>query len=142
MVRAALYLVACDLVLLCLALIDCLAVEKERIRGLPRALWVVVILAFSPIGAIAWYVAGRPLRPVGPAPSRRPPTPFATGPSRRPAPDDDPEFLAGLSKLTTQEQDMLQAWEDDLRRPDDPRPAADGEDKRQRGPDEPTTPPK
>src|SRR2546430_15197572 len=51
-----------DLALIVVALIDCLSVEEFQIRALPRVAWVFLILLFSPIGPIAWFVAGRPQR--------------------------------------------------------------------------------
>lgn len=46
-----------DLALLVIALIDCLSTDEYAMRKLP---WVFIILLFSPIGAIVWFVAGRP----------------------------------------------------------------------------------
>jgi phospholipase D-like protein len=132
MVRLALFLVACDLVLLCLALIDCLAVEKDRIRALPRALWLVLIVLVSPVGPITWYLFGRPQRTVTRVNSHRPRPLAPNGRSRGPAPDDDPEFLASLGRLSTREDEMLRAWEDDLR---------PGEEEPRRPDDDPDTPP-
>ena len=53
-------------------------IERYRVRGLPRALWLVVLVLLPVVGALVWFVLGR-------------------GPVRRPlrAPDDDPAFLAG-----------------------------------------------
>src|SRR5215204_3901970 len=85
-----------DLALLVVALIDCLSAEEYAIRALPRVAWVFIILLFSPIGAIAWFVAGRPPRPVRLSNGElwRPGSGFPEGerPRRKgsPAPDDDP----------------------------------------------------
>ena len=56
-------LVLLDLALLVIALIDCLSAEEFAIRALPRVAWVFIILLFSPVGWIAWFVAGRPQQP-------------------------------------------------------------------------------
>ncbi|GAA2858445.1 hypothetical protein Acy02nite_22290 [Actinoplanes cyaneus] len=115
-----------DLALLVIALIDCLSAEEYAIRALPRGLWVFLILLFSPIGAIAWFVAGRPARPV----------PLSNGTVWRPgagfpenqhpnarrgpvAPDDDPEFLRGLATSRTEDENIMKSWEADLRRRED-----------------------
>lgn len=112
-----------DLALIVIALIDCLSVEEYAIRALPRGLWVFLILLFSPIGAIAWFVAGRPARPVqlSNGTSWRPGSGFPE--HERPAarrapraPDDDPEFLRGLSTSRQEDEQMMKSWEADLRR--------------------------
>ncbi|MFI5936488.1 PLD nuclease N-terminal domain-containing protein [Actinoplanes sp. NPDC051494] len=111
-----------DLVLLVVALIDCLSCDEYAIRALPRVAWVFLILLFSPIGAIAWFVAGRPpravrmsngemWRPGAGFPEKDRPT--RTGP---PAPDDDPEFLRDLAGSLREDETMMKKWEADLRR--------------------------
>jgi hypothetical protein len=102
-----------DLAILVVALIDCLSTEGE-IRALPRAVWVFVILLFPPLGPLAWFVAGRPVRAVEPsiAPLSAPP--------RAVAPDDDPEFLRQVdARRRDEEAEMLRLWEADLRRRED-----------------------
>ena len=55
-----------DLALLVIALIDCLSTDEFAVRNMPKVVWVFLILLFSPIGAIVWFVAGRPQsHPVG-----------------------------------------------------------------------------
>ena len=107
-----------DLALLVVALIDCLSVEEGEIRALPRVAWVFIILLFSPIGGIAWFVAGRPQRSSARAGTGRPGNGFPE--SERPrelAPDDDPDFLRRLANRDRAEDDArLRAWEADLRR--------------------------
>ena len=57
------------------------------VRGLPKPAWFVVVLV--PIaGPLAWFAAGRPMRP-GSGP---------TGPPRVVGPDDDPDFLWEIEK--------------------------------------------
>ncbi|PKV87160.1 PLD nuclease N-terminal domain-containing protein [Streptomyces sp. TLI_146] len=67
------------------AFIDCLNTPEEEVRGLPKVVWVIVILLFGEvlIGPVAWLFAGRP---------RRAPAQSWT------APDDNPEFLASLKR--------------------------------------------
>jgi Phospholipase_D-nuclease N-terminal len=109
-----------DLALLVVALIDCLSAEEYSIRALPRVAWVFLILLFSPIGAIAWFVAGRPARPVRLSNGElwRPGGGFPEDqrPRRPAAPDDDPEFLRGLATSRKEDEDMMKRWEADLRR--------------------------
>ncbi|MFI7599441.1 PLD nuclease N-terminal domain-containing protein [Actinoplanes sp. NPDC049681] len=111
-----------DVALLVVALIDCLSAEEFAIRALPRVAWVFLILLFSPIGAIAWFVAGRPprairmsngemWRPGGGFPENE--RPARKGPL---APDDDPAFLRNLSASLKEDEAMMRKWEADLRR--------------------------
>ena len=112
-----------DLALLVIALIDCLSAEEFAIRALPRAAWVFIILLFSPIGAIVWFVAGRPAQPVrlSNGTTWRPGGGFPEDerPRRRAAsvaPDDDPQFLRDLASSLREDETMMRRWEDDLRR--------------------------
>ncbi|MFI6078359.1 PLD nuclease N-terminal domain-containing protein [Actinoplanes sp. NPDC051343] len=109
-----------DLALMVVALIDCLSVEEYAIRALPRVAWVFLILLFSPIGGIAWFIAGRPARPVRLSSGEvwRPGSGFPESqrPRRSVAPDDDPEFLRGLAASRKQDETLLKDWEADLRR--------------------------
>ena len=103
-----------DLALIVVALIDCLSVEEFQIRALPRVVWVFLILLFSPVGPIAWFVAGRPERATAAAPAD--PVTY-TAPGRQVAPDDDPEFLGRIAARKRQEdEEMLRLWEADLRK--------------------------
>jgi Phospholipase_D-nuclease N-terminal len=92
-------LVLADLALLVIALIDCLSAEEHEIRALPRVAWAFIILLFSPVGPIAWFVAGRPDPVAEPADGWRPGADFPTEhrPRQTLAPDDDPEFLRRLA---------------------------------------------
>ena len=80
-------------------------------------MWVLLILLFSPIGAIVWFVAGRPqTRPVGQAGPWRPGSGFPE--YQRPrtsAPDDDPEFLRTVdSEQSRIDREILAQWEKDF----------------------------
>lgn len=106
-----------NLVLAVAALIDCLGGENEP-RNLSRVLWALIILLFSPVGAIAWFLVGRPERA---EPAGRTERPAAGGGPRerrtRPlAPDDDPEFLDSLKARQLDDDEMFRRWEADLRR--------------------------
>ncbi|CAM3729794.1 PLD nuclease N-terminal domain-containing protein [Isoptericola cucumis] len=84
------------------ALLDLSASKEEDRGGLPRWLWVVIIVLLPVFGALAWIVvkhssrrapgsrggSGRPGRPGGGP--RRPSGPIA--------PDDDPDFLWKLEQ--------------------------------------------
>ena len=64
-------------------LVEVAQANPDRVRLLPRWLWVALIILLPGLGAIGWLIAGRPLR-------QQPP------PRRPRAPDDDPDFLRGL----------------------------------------------
>jgi len=73
--------------LLLYALIDCIGTDDSRVKGLPKVVWILIIVLVGIVGPVAWIIAGRerdwqpPQRPAG----------------RRPlAPDDDPDFLRDL----------------------------------------------
>ncbi|MCL2736205.1 MAG: PLD nuclease N-terminal domain-containing protein [Propionibacteriaceae bacterium] len=55
--------------------------NSMKVRGLPKALWFIIVLIVPVIGMIAWWVVGRPVH-IQPLP----PT----------APDDDTDFLRRL----------------------------------------------
>ncbi|MET8151735.1 PLD nuclease N-terminal domain-containing protein [Actinoplanes sp. NPDC049668] len=121
MIRLYSLFVLIDLALLVIALIGCLSAEESEIRALPRIAWVFIILLFSPIGPIAWFVAGRPARPVrlSNGTTWRPGNGFPEDqrPRKGPvAPDDDPEFLRKLAGSLREDESMMTRWEADLRR--------------------------
>lgn len=70
-------------------LVDVVKTEDDRVRNLPKLLWLALVLLFTPVGGIAWLVAGRE-RGSG-ALGRGGPRP--RGPL---GPDDDPDFLRGI----------------------------------------------
>ncbi|MDQ0582702.1 PLD nuclease N-terminal domain-containing protein [Streptomyces rishiriensis] len=102
------------------AFIDCLNTPEEEVRGLPKVIWVIIILLFGEVlvGPIAWLVAGRARRaPVGGGTSAESPR------GRRAewvAPDDNPEFLKSLAENKAEDEKndeaLLKDWEADLRR--------------------------
>ena len=121
MPRLFLLLFLLDLALTIVALIDCLSTDVDEVRALPKLFWVLLIVLFSPIGAIAWFFAGRPQTTQPEVSSGSSSHPAGRGPSgvadRRVAPDDDPEFLRDLGARTRRDnEDLLRKWEADLRR--------------------------
>ncbi|WP_019137825.1 PLD nuclease N-terminal domain-containing protein [Cellulomonas massiliensis] len=112
-----------ELGLLVYCLIDCVQADPDRVRNLPKVVWVFLIVLVPIVGGIAWLVAGRPER----APSRAVPWPSTQTagfpeyerPRRSGAPDDDPEFLASMRRSDDTHERMLRDWEDDLRRRED-----------------------
>ncbi len=101
------------IVLTIYSMIDCLQVGADEVRNAPKWAWLLLILLFPIVGAIAYLVAGRPLA----APRSIPPSQPRPR-SQRPivAPDDDPTFLASIRELNTSHERVLDEWEADLRR--------------------------
>lgn len=63
------------------AIVDCALSAGDRVRGLPRWAWILVVAVLPVVGGVLWFLIGSGRRqPVRPA-------------SRVIGPDDDPEFL-------------------------------------------------
>lgn len=72
-------------------LIDCARTPDDEVRGLPKIVWVFVILLFPLAGGIGWLIAGRPRSILST------PVPGTRGRNAAPkGPDDDPDFLKRL----------------------------------------------
>jgi hypothetical protein len=113
------------------AFVDCLGTPEREVRGLPKVVWVLIILFFGEVlvGPVAWLLIGRRRGPAaardagGGTPSewhraydgedevrgrRGGRAERAADEPRRPrrqvwvAPDDNPEFLRSLSELNKQ----------------------------------------
>jgi len=122
MARVGVALFFLGLIFAVLALISCLSAEDGKVRGLPRILWVLVILLFPLLGSVAYYLAGRPVKASAAPGTWRPGSGFpeATRPKRVLAPDDDPEFLRKIdNKGKREEDDLLRRWEEDLKKRED-----------------------
>lgn len=65
MIRATPFLLLLLLDIFCV--IDAITSRDDEIRNLPKVAWILLILIFPPIGAIAWLAVGRPQR--GPRPA-------------------------------------------------------------------------
>ncbi len=88
------------------ALVDLASSDEEERGGIPKGLWVVLIVLLPFLGPIAWILVKRSQRGGGARyGSTGRPTP---GPARRRrneplAPDDDPEFLWRLEQQQRRE---------------------------------------
>jgi len=109
------------------ALFDAITSDPAAVRNLPKGFWILIVLLTSEIGAILWFIAGRPqtvVRPgglpykgnVGLPPPPRGSVPRGSVTRGSVAPDDDPAFLAELGRSQREHEQMLGAWEADLRR--------------------------
>jgi hypothetical protein len=116
MVRLYALVFLAQTVLAVCAAISCLSAEPDRVRALPRAAWLPVILLFPLVGSIAWFLAGRP-PPDRPGGTRR-----WLGSPRPVGPDDDPDFLGSLRPdRSARQRELFDRWEEDLRHRDDDR---------------------
>ncbi|MET8855928.1 MULTISPECIES: PLD nuclease N-terminal domain-containing protein [unclassified Streptomyces] len=98
------------------AFIDCLNTPEEEVKGLPKVIWVIIILLFGEVlvGPVAWLVAGRNRR--GPAGGSTPSEWHRNHRTAFVAPDDNPEFLKSLKAENRKDESLLKDWEADLRR--------------------------
>lgn len=80
------------------AVVDCAMLPNNRVRGLSKPTWLVVILLLPVAGFVLWFVIGR-----GRA--------DADG-ARRTAPDDDPAFLGSLGRDANQDERIRQLEEE------------------------------
>ena len=67
------------------AFVAALQADGDRIRVMPRWLWLAVILAFPVVGPFLYLYTGKPTTVAIQARDKRPM-----------GPDDDPDFLRGL----------------------------------------------
>jgi len=80
--------IAIAFVVVLYAFIDVLQSRGSDVRTFPRWVWALVVVLLPVLGAIGWFILGRPRRAAaGGGPGRR------RGPV---APDDDPAFLREL----------------------------------------------
>ena len=113
MIRVLPVLIEVGLLVFCL--IQVIQTPADECRNLPKVAWIILIIILPVVGGIAWLVAGRPTAQAQPGwrigggfPERERPRPSA--------PDDDPEFLAQLRKVDSEQEAMLKEWEENLRR--------------------------
>lgn len=69
--------------------VDVVQTEEDKVRGLPKLIWLAVALFVPVAGGISWLIAGRPRGILQPRPGPR-------GPRPPRGPDDDPDFLRGI----------------------------------------------
>lgn len=89
MIRALFTIVSIALTVFALA--DCVQTDSDRVTGLPKWAWVVLIVLVPWIGPITWLLVGK---------DRSGSDPRGAGEGRRGplAPDDDPDFLRRLDE--------------------------------------------
>jgi hypothetical protein len=100
MVRLWIALGVAALVFYIYSVADCALFDRLRVRGLPKAVWLLIIILFPVIGGILWFLIGRGRRNA------------AIG-RRVIAPDDDPEFLGKL-RLDHDQEERIRKLEKEL----------------------------
>ena len=87
------------LVIFVYALVDVIRTDGNQTRGISKPAWIIVMILLPLLGAILWFIFGRPYGKPSAKPVRRQPT----------APDDDPEFLRNLEtrRRNQAEEDRL-----------------------------------
>lgn len=100
------------------AFVDCLNTPEQEVRGLPKVVWVLIILFFGEvlIGPIAWLAAGKRRGPVVAGAGGVPLEGYREERREWIAPDDNPAFLRSLKEENKKDEAMLKDWEADLRR--------------------------
>jgi len=94
------------LVVFVYALVDVIRTDKSQTRGISKTAWIIVMIVLPLLGAILWFIFGRPYGKPTAKPVRSYPT----------APDDDPEFLRNLEirRRNQAEDDRLKKLKADL----------------------------
>lgn len=112
------------------ALADCIQTEDDKVRGLPKWAWIVLIVLIPWIGPITWLIVGKD-RTGGTRGG-----PGRSGPQRGGplAPDEDPEFLRKLDEDIRRERREKER----LRREQEAQEAAGGTAPDQPGPSAPS----
>ena len=98
-------LLVVELCLVVYCVLDIIPTPDDRVRRLPKLVWLVLVLLFPLVGGTAWLLAGRPQasasrsggRGVRPARGR-------SRPARAVAPDDDEAFLRDLRERAEQQR--------------------------------------
>ena len=94
------------LVVFVYGLVDVIRTDPRQTKGISKPAWIVVQIVLPVIGAVLWFLIGRP-RGTGPTPATY---------SHPVAPDDDPDFLRNLElrRRNQAEADRLKKLKEDL----------------------------
>ncbi|MDI3213001.1 PLD nuclease N-terminal domain-containing protein [Arthrobacter sp. AL12] len=94
------------LVVFVYGLVDVIRTDPRQTKGISKPAWIVVQIVLPVIGAILWFLIGRPR---GTSPAR-------TNYSHPIAPDDDPDFLRNLElrRRRQAEADRLKKLKDEM----------------------------
>jgi hypothetical protein len=95
-------------------LIDVAQTRDDEIRNLNKGAWILIVLFFSVVGSIGWFVFGRPdnrTRPVGRYERPNPSFPEYDRPGRAAAvdPEKDEEFLKQVRARAEEQRKRYEA---------------------------------
>ena len=99
-----------ELILLVYCVLNVITTPEDRVRNLPKMLWLVLVIILPLIGGIAWLVAGRPV-----SRGRAGGVPYKGNTGRFPEydrpgravpqnPDDDEAFLRNLRERAEEQR--------------------------------------
>ncbi len=107
--------------------LEVITTDESRIRNLPKITWVIIVIALFDLGAIAWWVAGRPQGAARSLPYKGntgiPPEYDRPGRATANSPDDDAAFLAQLRARAEEQRKKAAEQARLLRQQEDEPPA-------------------
>ncbi|UTT38867.1 PLD nuclease N-terminal domain-containing protein [Glutamicibacter mishrai] len=92
MVRILIFAAVVSVALMIYTLIECSRAPKHLVRSLPKSAWAVVIIILPLVGAVLWFILGRPINERN------------QQATQQTAPDDDEDFLRQLEVWRRQQQ--------------------------------------
>ena len=88
--------------------LDVITTDEARIRNLPKMTWLLLVVLLFEIGALAWWVAGRPQGAARSLPYKGntgvPPEYDRPGRAVAQSPDDDAAFLEQLKRRAEEQR--------------------------------------
>ena len=88
--------------------LEVITTDEARMRNLPKITWLFIVILLFDIGAVAWWVAGRPQGPARSLPYKGnagiPPEYDRPGRATANSPDDDAAFLAQLRERAEEQR--------------------------------------
>ncbi|MGO1839577.1 MAG: PLD nuclease N-terminal domain-containing protein [Candidatus Microbacterium stercoravium] len=91
-----------NLALFVASLVDIIRIPDDRVRYLPKMVWILVVILLPFIGSILWWVLGREYVQQGPRPVRRPQ-------QAAPAPKPQPAYRTTEQQLEDLEREEYEA---------------------------------
>lgn len=102
-------LLVVELCLVVYCVLNIITTPEDRVRNLPKMVWLVLALLFPIVGGVSWLVAGRPQGPARSVPykgnaGRIPPEYDRPGRATASSPDDDEAFLRSLRERAEEQR--------------------------------------
>jgi hypothetical protein len=108
--------------------LEVITTDESRMRNLPKLTWVFIVILLFDIGALAWWVAGRPQGAARSLPYKGndgiPPEYDRPGRATAYNPDDDEAFLAELRARAEEQRKKAAEQARRLRQQEDEPPQA------------------